>query len=132
MKPGLESLLQGKGYHVLNQSEMINLLHRYDELLSFPGHRSSHRYRVGDLVVIDNLAAAHRAAPSAHDARNGLRILHRTTVKGTKRLDAPLESGLPPFLYIFGENPFCDGGVWQASDYYGVGFRWNESAALRN
>lgn len=132
MRPGLESLLWDRGYHVLNRSEMINLFHRYDDLLSCPQHRGSHKYRVGDLVVIDNLAAAHRAAPSAHDASNGLRILHRTTVKGTERLDAPLESGLPPFLYIFGENPFCSGGVWESSDYYGVGFRWNESVVLRN
>jgi hypothetical protein len=40
--------------------------------------------RPGDLVIVDNFAVGHRAAPEAHmpATQQGLRILHRTTVKG--------------------------------------------------
>ena len=38
------------------------------------------------VLVLDNLAVAHRASPLARDAAAGLRILHRTTV-GSCRFD---------------------------------------------
>jgi alpha-ketoglutarate-dependent taurine dioxygenase len=40
-----------------------------------------HKWRAGDLVVVDNFAAAHCATP-AHP--NALRVLHRTTVPGQR------------------------------------------------
>ncbi len=40
-----------------------------------------HKWRAGDLVVVDNFAAAHRAT-LAHP--NALRVLHRTTVPGQR------------------------------------------------
>jgi taurine dioxygenase len=40
-----------------------------------------HKWRAGDLVVVDNYAAAHSATP-AHP--NALRVLHRTTVPGQR------------------------------------------------
>jgi taurine dioxygenase len=40
-----------------------------------------HKWRAGDLVVVDNFAAAH-CATLAHP--NGLRVLHRTTVPGQR------------------------------------------------
>jgi len=132
MDPDVGHTLRGRGYHVLNASELTELFHIYDGLLSRPEHRAAYRYAPGDLVILDNLAVAHRAAESAHSVEHGLRILHRTTVHGVSQLDVPMESGLPPFLYIFGENPLCDGGVWQSADYYGVGYRWNLTMAMRN
>ncbi|EOD20563.1 hypothetical protein EMIHUDRAFT_234475 [Emiliania huxleyi CCMP1516] len=44
-------------------------------------------------------------------------------------------SGLAPFAYIWGACPAglgARGGVWQASDHWGVGFRWNGTAPMRN
>ncbi|CAK0835099.1 unnamed protein product, partial [Prorocentrum cordatum] len=92
----------------------------------------SSRYRPGDLLILDNLAVAHRASQSAHSTAGGTRILHRTTVAGVRPVDAGPSSGLPPFLHIFGATPFQDGGVWQSSDYYGAGFKWNRTLLLRN
>jgi taurine dioxygenase len=40
-----------------------------------------HKWRAGDLVVVDNYAAAHCATPAHPDA---LRVLHRTTVPGQR------------------------------------------------
>ena len=80
---------------------------------------------------------SHRAASGAHDASAaaGLRVLHRTTLRGRHSLDPPPESGLAPFAYIWGGCPAglgARGGVWQASDHWGVGFRWNGTAPMRN
>ena len=74
-------------------------------------HSMLYKYRTdsggeaGDVLLIDNLAVAHRAEPSAHDPSADLRILHRTTVAGRAPLDPPPSAGLPPFLYIWGQNP---------------------------
>jgi alpha-ketoglutarate-dependent taurine dioxygenase len=46
--------------------------------------RYSHKWREGDVVIVDNLAVAHRAAPGAHTLDAGLRILHRTTVQSSQ------------------------------------------------
>lgn len=98
--------------------------------------QTTYTYRInddgsGDLVLVDNLATAHRASPDSHIDLHGLRILHRTTMEGTAELDPPAFSGLPPFSYIWGENPLGQ-GVWQGSDHWGVGFRWNHSIPMYN
>lgn len=88
-----------------------------------------------DLLLVDNLATAHRATPSAHKAPTevGIRILHRTTVHGTQAIDPPVAAGAPPFAYIWGQNPLREHqGVWKAADKFGVGFRWNHSLPMRN
>jgi alpha-ketoglutarate-dependent taurine dioxygenase len=55
-----------------------------------------HKWRPGDLVVVDNFAAAHCATP-AHP--NALRVLHRTTVPGQRvwwqRAESPSATPLP-------------------------------------
>lgn len=84
---------------------------------------------VGDLILVDNLAAAHRATPEAHERTGELRILHRTTVQSSWAADPPLESRLPPFAYIWGRQPH---GLWQPADQFGVGVRWNASLPMRN
>ena len=87
---------------------------------------------LGDLILVDNLAAAHRATPEAHDRSGELRILHRTTVQGSWAADPPPESRLPPFAYIWGQEPLAGRGLWQPADRYGVGVRWNASLPMRN
>eukprot|EP00746_Dinoflagellata_sp_MGD_P134425 gnl/MRDRNA2_/MRDRNA2_68264_c0_seq1.p1 gnl/MRDRNA2_/MRDRNA2_68264_c0~~gnl/MRDRNA2_/MRDRNA2_68264_c0_seq1.p1 ORF type:complete len:369 (+),score=47.41 gnl/MRDRNA2_/MRDRNA2_68264_c0_seq1:114-1220(+) len=131
MDPEMEPDLRGRDYRILSEQEVVKLMRKYDAVLSDPRHHVVYRHRPGDLVVLDNLAVAHRAMPSSHEKCNGLRILHRTTVRGMANLDPPAQSGLPPFLYIFGENPIQDGGVWQSSDYFGAGFQWNRTALMR-
>ena len=86
----------------------------------------------GDVLLLDNLAVAHRATPEAHDPAGALRVLHRTTLAGHVPLDPPPHAGLPPFLYVWGDNPFLDGGVWHGADNYGVGFKWDHSRPFRN
>ncbi|CAK9018658.1 Hypothetical protein SCF082_LOCUS14178 [Durusdinium trenchii] len=114
------------GYRTLTPHEATEVLQRYEALLERPELQITHRYQVGDLLLLDNLMVAHRAVH--RENFDGLRLLHRTTLRGTRNLDA---EGLPPFLYIFGPNPF-DSGLWQSADYYGVGFRWNISESFRN
>ena len=125
------------GHEVLGEAETRELLGTIDALLSRPEHRTTWTYRAsrdggGDLLVVDNLATAHRAASGAHDPHAGLRILHRTTVEGTAALDPPPTSGLPPFVYVWGTNPLAGGGLWLGADRFGVGFRWNRSLPMRN
>jgi alpha-ketoglutarate-dependent taurine dioxygenase len=49
----------------------------------------------GDIIIIDNLAVAHRATVEAHSCptKQGLRILHRTTVRGMVDFDAQSDFG---------------------------------------
>lgn len=58
--------------------------------------------------------------------QQGLRIMHRSTVRGIHEL-AP-GYGLPLHLDIDGANPFGS-GVWQGG---GVGFRWGDGIRMQN
>jgi len=124
------------GHEVLDESEARALLSSVDALLSQPEHSISWPYRVNgptaDLLLVDNLAAAHRATQEAHDTSGGLRILHRATVQGIWEVDPAAESQLPPFAYIWGDNPCGGNGLWEGSDHVGVGFRWNRSLRMQN
>eukprot|EP00933_Yihiella_yeosuensis_P066413 TRINITY_DN7067_c0_g1_i1.p1 TRINITY_DN7067_c0_g1~~TRINITY_DN7067_c0_g1_i1.p1 ORF type:complete len:406 (+),score=64.86 TRINITY_DN7067_c0_g1_i1:126-1343(+) len=131
MTPGLRAADLGCS-RSLNEKDVIELMAAFNERLNDLDNQLIYQHRPGDLVILDNLAVSHRATASAHDANNGLRIVDRITVAGAVDLDLPSASGLPPFLYIFGDNPFNDGGVWQESDYFGVGFRWDSNATMRN
>jgi alpha-ketoglutarate-dependent taurine dioxygenase len=50
-------------------------------------HTYSHKWREGDFIVTDNLAVAHEASPDTQLPRSevGLRVMHRTTVRGSHR-----------------------------------------------
>ena len=48
--------------------EMDGFFSRFSALLDDPAVSYSHKWREGDVVIIDNLAVAHKAAPGAHAA----------------------------------------------------------------
>ncbi|MGI3212730.1 hypothetical protein ACROSR_16640 [Roseovarius tibetensis] len=58
--------------------------------------------------------------------KQGLRIMHRSTVKGVRDLAPAFD--LPQHVKIDGPNPIGE-GVWQGG---GVGFRWQDGIPMRN
>jgi taurine dioxygenase len=119
------------GFRLLDADELKQLCHAYNDILNkglSDGYATAFEYRENDCVFIDNLAIAHRAAPEAHmpAEQQGLRIMHRSTVRGVYDL-AP-GAGLPQHLDINGPSPFGP-GVWQGG---GIGFRWEEGIPMRN
>lgn len=119
-------------YRLLNHFEMKELFNDYNDLLNNgveEGYTINYQYKEGDLVMIDNLAVGHRAAPEAHKSfqEQGLRILHRTTVRATQRLEPGF--GLPQATDIYAPNPFGDDGVWIGG---GIGFRWADGIHYQN
>jgi taurine dioxygenase len=128
----IEQLPENRGFRLLGADELRDLCTQYNALLDAGlerGYAIRFEYEENDCVFIDNLAVAHRAAPEAHASvdEQGLRIMHRSTVRGVHDL-APSDD-LPQFLDIHGANPFGSDGVWQGG---GVGFRWDESAPMQN
>ncbi|KAJ1393381.1 hypothetical protein B484DRAFT_408233 [Ochromonadaceae sp. CCMP2298] len=142
---GAEGGGQQKTLRLLDEGEMQTFFNRYNEILNAgltvgdtggvgDGYSLSFDYEEGDMLFIDNFAVGHRAAPEAHESsqKQGLRILHRTTVAGMGPFEPPF--GLPPGLDIEGPNPLGrggagGGGVWQGG---GTGFVWKEGLRLQN
>ena len=127
----LEKHAEREEFRLLEEDELRALCRAYSELLDAGferGYAIAHDYRENDCVFVDNLAVAHRAAPEAHlpAAEQGLRIMHRSTVKGVSPL-APRD-GLPLALDIHGPNP-AGGGVWHGG---GIGFRWDDAIPMQN
>jgi taurine dioxygenase len=127
----IEASEDGERFRLLGADELTELCRAYDGLLTAgfkDGYATTYEYQRNDCVFIDNLAVAHRAAPEAHKpaGEQGLRIMHRSTVRGVK--DLVPETGLPPQLEIGGPSPFGN-GVWMAG---GVGFRWDEQIPMQN
>jgi taurine dioxygenase len=126
----IEKLPDRDGFRLLDADELTQLCRDYNALLNAgltDGYAVAYEYRENDCVFIDNLAVAHRAAPEAHlpADQQGLRIMHRSTVKGVTDL-APAYD-LPRHVDINGPNP--GDGVWQGG---GVGFRWQDGIPMRN
>ncbi|XP_063962996.1 alkylsulfatase-like [Lytechinus pictus] len=80
----------------IETQEILNEIHH--EFVKDDGAvQYSHKWQVGDFIISDNLAVGHEATPQTQDSveRVGLRVLHRTTVKGTQpptkcyQLDTP-------------------------------------------
>jgi taurine dioxygenase len=118
-------------FRLLNDEELTLLCHEYNDLLDaglLNGYAMTYEYRERDCLFIDNLAVAHRAAPEAHRPADeqGLRIMHRSTVRGVDLLRPRHE--LPLHVDIHGPNP-AGGGVWQGG---GVGFRWEAGIPMQN
>ena len=127
----IEKLPDDDGFRLLNAEEMQQLCDEYNNILDAGlenGYAIAYEYQENDCVFIDNLAVAHRASAEAHlpPDEQGLRIMHRSTVRGVQDL-AP-GFGLPPYFNIHELSPFGE-GVWQAG---GVGFRWNDGIPMRN
>jgi taurine dioxygenase len=127
----IEHLPEDGGFRLLEPEELKTLCRDYNEILNAGfenGYAVAYEYRPNDCVFIDNLAVAHRAAPEAHRPAEmqGLRIMHRSTVRGVRDL-AP-GFGLPMHVNINAANPFGR-GVWQGG---GVGFRWDDDIPMRN
>lgn len=127
----LEKAVDSDRFRLLEADELTRLCHEYNDLLDAgfeDGYAITYEYRAGDCLFIDNLAVAHRAAPEAHRSADeqGLRIMHRSTVRGIDLLKPRHE--LPVYLDIHGPNP-AGGGVWQGG---GVGFRWETGIPMQN
>lgn len=102
-------------------SELDPFFSSFSDLLDDPSVSYSHKWQEGDVVIIDNLAVAHKAAPGAHIPDIGLRILHRTTILSNRPHDPPPALQLPHTLPTARPCPFEAGATW-CEGY--VGFRW--------
>ncbi|HKK63345.1 MAG TPA: TauD/TfdA family dioxygenase [Bacteroidales bacterium] len=127
----IEKLPDKEGFRLLDADELKRLCHQYNDILNHGlnhGYAISYDYQENDCVFIDNLAVAHRASKAAHmpAEKQGLRIMHRSTIRGVKNL-AP-DFDLPQFLDITGPSPFGN-GVWQSG---GLGFRWDDGIPMQN
>ena len=127
----IEKLPESDGFRLLDAEALRELCREYNELLNAgltDGYSVAYEYRENDCLFIDNLAVAHRAAPEAHlpVEQQGLRIMHRSTVRGLSDL-AP-GHGLPQYIDIGSPSPFGP-GVWQAG---GIGFRWDDAIPMQN
>ena len=127
----IEKLSSGEGFRLLNPAEMKQLCQDYNDILDAGldnGYALGYEYEENDCIFIDNLAVAHRASPKAHlpPEEQGLRIMHRSTIRGVQRL-AP-DFGLPHHVHIQRPSPYGE-GVWQAG---GIGFRWDDGIPMQN
>ena len=75
---------RGTAGMILGPQEERAVLAMLKRELEDPKHNITVEWEEGDFALVDNLALAHYAVPGtqASSAENGLRILHRTTVKG--------------------------------------------------
>jgi len=135
----LEKLPGADSFRLLTEKELTEVFHDYNDLMNngLPenggAYSLSYQYQEGDCIFIDNLAIAHRAAPEAHQnaTKQGLRILHRTTIKAMK--DFLPGFGLPATatrdLLVKANEASQDEGVFVAG---GLGFRWDPSIRMQN
>ncbi len=127
----IEKLPDTDDFRLLEAQELTDLCHQYNDILNAGlenGYAINFEYQQNDCVFIDNLAVAHRAAPEAHlpADQQGLRIMHRSTVRGVQ--DLKPDFGLPPVVNIGGPNPLGQ-GVWHCG---GIGFRWDDGIPMQN
>jgi len=127
----IEKLPGEPGFRLLDEEELERLCHEYNDVLNAGfghGYSIAYEYETHDCIFIDNLAVAHRAAPEAHRPaeEQGLRIMHRSTVRGVSALSPG--HGLPQHVDMDGPSPF-GAGVWQQG---GIGFRWDDAVPMQN
>src|SRR6056297_310368 len=87
----IEKLPYEDGFRLLDSEELKQLCHEYRDVLEAgfdDGYAIAYEYEENDCIFIDNLAVAHRASPQAHlpAEEQGLRIMHRSTVRGVSDL----------------------------------------------
>ena len=120
------------GLRLLEEEELLEVFNGYNELLNRGLKQNggtyglSYGYQEGDCVFIDNWAIAHRATPEAHLEQQGLRILHRTTVRS-------------PYVGPRCEPQVADAQLLQRADRGqgvfvagGLGFRWAKDIKMQN
>lgn len=133
----LEKAAGANEFRLLEEEEILDVCRTYNELLNagFPerggNYAVSYPYQDGDCIFIDNWAIAHRASAEAHadKAKQGLRILHRTTVRAFR-----------PFSPPFGLPDVATSDLLQAADTSGtgvfvpggLGFRWDPTIRMQN
>ncbi len=127
----IETSPDGESARLLDADDLTQVCRTYNDILNAGfqnGYAAAFEYEPNDCVFIDNLAVAHRAAPEAHmpAEQQGLRIMHRSTVRGVHDLSPG--GGLPRAVAINDRNPFGT-GVWQGG---GVGFRWDDGIRMQN
>jgi len=127
----IEKLPYGDGFRLLDAEELKQLCHEYNDILNAGlenGYAIGYEYQENDCLFIDNLAVAHRASPEAHlpPEQQGLRIMHRSTVRGVQNLAPDFE--LPQYINIDGPSPLGE-GVWKGG---GIGFRWEDGIPMQN
>jgi len=124
-------------FDLLQHDELVELMVDYNDLLNAGllanggRYAVSYQWNLGDVVFTDNLAVAHKASAKAHvsPSTNGLRVIHRTPVKGIHPL-------LPPFSLpaVFNRQLLDDSN----SSGNGVlvtgaaGFRWSPTEPIKN
>jgi taurine dioxygenase len=79
VEQGIDKVTSMSQLRALEDHEMKTMFNRYNRLLNSAEYSHAFEYEAGDMVIIDNLAIAHRASGQAHSAvkAQGLRILHR-------------------------------------------------------
>ena len=88
----IEKIAGEDAFRLLNEDQLIELCHQYNDLLNFGltgGYSVKYEYDANDCLFIDNLSVAHRAAPEAHSSREiqGLRTVSYTHLTlPTKRI----------------------------------------------
>jgi len=127
----IEKLPEKEGFRLLVAHELKTLCHQYNAILNQgleKGYAMTFEYQENDCVFIDNLAVAHRASKTAHmpKEKQGLRILHRSTVRGMQNFAPHFD--LPQFFDLNRPNPFGS-GVWKRG---GIGFRWDDGIPMQN
>uniref|UniRef100_A0A0G4GXI3 TauD/TfdA-like domain-containing protein n=1 Tax=Chromera velia CCMP2878 TaxID=1169474 RepID=A0A0G4GXI3_9ALVE len=82
-----DELIQGPRASLISQVKSKQLLEELAELLEDQSLCYELSWQAGDFAILDNLAAAHFAVPNTQADPDiaGLRILHRTTVRGDVR-----------------------------------------------
>ena len=121
---------------LLEEKELLQIFGTYNQLLNSGLQKNggnygmSYPYHEGDCIFIDNWAIAHRASPEAHmdQTKQGLRILHRTTVKSPR--PGPVAKDLPAVVTqeLLMKSDRGD-GVFVAG---GLGFRWDPHIRMQN
>jgi taurine dioxygenase len=127
------------GFRLMEEDELRVVFNDYNDLMNAGfqekggNYAISYPYEEGDCIFIDNLAICHRASEEAHapTSRQGLRILHRTTIKAPKDFEPGFGLPLTVTRDILRDADAKSGGrgVFQPG---GLGFRWDDSIKMQN
>mmetsp|Transcript_18251 Transcript_18251/g.37956 ORF Transcript_18251/g.37956 Transcript_18251/m.37956 type:complete len:484 (-) Transcript_18251:15-1466(-) len=89
---------------VLSQEWTDSIISAIDDVIT--RHTVNHVWEEGDLVMLDNLALAHKASPGTQ-ASDGIRILRRVTLKGSNHLQHRPKDGFRSFPHKCNSDGTC-------------------------